>query len=46
VTPDKRGLLRVVVDLNSDNDKATLSVDPGTPGEPIKGDTSWLYTVE
>jgi hypothetical protein len=46
VTPDKRGLFRVVVDLNSDTDTGTLSVDPVTPGEPIKGDTSWLYTVE
>ena len=46
VTPAMKGLLRVLVDMNSDSDKGTLSVMPPTPTEPIRGDTSWLYTVE
>ena len=44
--PGMKGLLRVVVDMNSEKDKGTLAVSPTTPAEPIKGDTSWLYTVE
>lgn len=46
VTPAMKGLLRVVVDMNADSDKGTLSVMPGTPAESMQGDTSWLYTVE
>jgi hypothetical protein len=46
VTPAMKGLLRVVVDMNSDSDKGTLSVMPATPAQAIRGDTSWLYTVE
>jgi hypothetical protein len=46
VTPAMKGLLRVVVDMNSDSDKGTLAVAPTTPAETIRGDTTWLYTVE
>jgi hypothetical protein len=45
VTPAMRGLLRVVVDMNSDTDKGTLAVKPGTTSKPIEGDNSWLYVV-
>ena len=46
VTPSMKGLLRVVVDMNSEGDTGTLAVAPPTPPEAIKGDTSWLYTVK
>lgn len=46
MTPTRRGLLRVEVDMTSEHDRGTLSVDPVTLGVPIKGDTSWRYTVK
>jgi hypothetical protein len=46
LTPTMIGLLRVVVDMNTDRDHGSLSMDPVTPAESIEGDTSWLYTVE
>ena len=46
VTPTMEGLLRVVVDMNSDRDKGHLTVEPVSPATAIQGDTSWLYVVE
>jgi len=46
VTPTNPGLLRVFVDMNRETDRGTLGVDPPTPPEPIRGDTTWTYSVE
>jgi hypothetical protein len=46
VTPEMKGLLRVVVDMNGDNDTGSLAVKPVTTSKPIVGDQSWLYVVK
>jgi len=46
VTPTQPSLLRVFVDMNRDTDRGTLAVNPPTPQEPIRGDTTWTYSVE
>ena len=45
VTPGMRGLCRVIVDMSTDADTGTLSVDPVTDSMLIQGDVSCLYLV-
>ena len=45
ITPDERGILRVVVDVKEESDRAKLEVRPVTPAEDIEGDTTWGYVV-
>jgi hypothetical protein len=45
VTPKKRGILRVLVDMSEEADTGRLGVIPATPPEPISGDTTWGYVV-
>ena len=40
------GLLRVMVNMNSERDKGNLTVGPDGTATAIQGDTSWLYVVE
>lgn len=46
VTPAEPGLLRVYVDMTRESDRGVLSVRPPTPPEPVRGDTTWTYSVE
>jgi hypothetical protein len=46
VIPEMRGLLRIVVDMNSDTDKGTLTVKPVKASTRIQGDQSWLFVVQ
>ena len=45
ITPDRKGMLRVYVDVDSESDEASLEVRPRTPVETEQGDRTWTYAV-